>query len=113
MVKNYLAVALTVALFSPLSASAHAGHEHGGGNPRPLSQQEPQAQSSPDATQIEIMQENIMLKKELERQKMAVEMKYAEKETEKAATRSSFIVTGMLFIGLGLVIRYLPRRAGK
>jgi hypothetical protein len=112
VVKKYLAFLLALVVLAPLSALAHAGHEHGG-TPHEQARPEQPPTAGQDQTQIEIMQENIMLKKELEKLKMDANIKAVEKETEKAATRSSFVVTGMLFIAVGLVIRYLPRKEEK
>jgi hypothetical protein len=111
MVRKFLVVIAVASFIAPAMVFAHAGHEHGAPAPPVQAQKvEPphQPPSGPDMMQMRLMQENTMLRRELEKEKAMEKMKEAAQATEKAATRSAYIITGLLFCAAGLAVRYYP-----
>ncbi|MBI3793362.1 MAG: hypothetical protein HY280_01365 [Nitrospinae bacterium] len=105
MTKKLFVVPAFVILLAPALAFAHAGHEHG--EPAPAVVEAPKPAAA-DPAQTRLLQENVALKKELEKERLNSARIMAEKSADNSATRSSFLITGLLLGVVGLVIRYLP-----
>lgn len=110
MAKKLIILAAVVALLAPASVFAHAGHEHGEAAPKQPDQAAAPAPLLSNQTQTALIQENEFLKKELEKEKLRADKKIAEVVTDMSATRSSYIIIGLIFGVIGLVIRYFPEK---